>query len=322
VDPEHPSWNDLVGAWRKELGGWTKLAEEMARRGEAIDLPRDLGSIERGLRRLSERGHKDGGQYGRWLDRLFGVPPSIESWVRWMGQYHQRFVDLPVTLCRRQLAMWDRPPVRDAAAGAWIDLGVASVALRTGDRASADTRIARAKTKVARAGAAATLEHRLISAYVTSTDDRPATEAALAQAEPLLTSPELSSEDSACYRARVIDARAYQQLHPIEGPPALDAALALYESIAEDTGVAFVDFRRALGRAYCFYKLGDRARGAALALEAADHAADGGFVRLRVIALNLASRASDGDAATRLRARAARLSAYLEDEDLRARVAR
>src|SRR5688500_9544965 len=129
-DPGHPpaglTWGDLVAAWRTELGGLTALAEELMRRAGHAELPRDLGSIERGLRRLGERGHQDGGQYGRWLDRFFGMPPSIESWVRWMGQYHRRFADLPVSLCRQQLAMWDRPPVRDSAAGAWIDLGVAS----------------------------------------------------------------------------------------------------------------------------------------------------------------------------------------------------
>lgn len=314
-------WSDVVGAWRTELGGWTALAEEMARRGGKLDLP-DLGSIERGLRRLSERGHKDGGQYGRWLDRLFGTPPSIESWVRWMGQYHRRFVDLPVSLCQRQLAMWDRPPIRDAAAGAWIDLGVASVALRAGDRAAADARIARAKTKVERAGVAAMLEHRLLGAYRASTEDRATCAALLSEAEPWIASAELSAEDAACYRARHLDALAYQELHPGDGVARVDAALARYEAIPDDTGIAFVDFRRALGRAYCSYKRGERDRGVALALEAAEHAADGGFVRLRVMALNLASRAADGERAAQLRARAARLSAWLEDEDLRARVAR
>jgi hypothetical protein len=324
-DPGHPSagltWGELVGAWRSELGGWTALAEEMIRRaGGGVELPADLLSVERGLRRLSERGQKSGGQYGRWLDRCFGVPPGLESWVRWMGQYHRRFVDLPVSMCRRQLAMWDRPPVRDTAAGVWIDLGVASAALRASDRESAAVRIARAGTKAARAGAAAVLEHRLLAAYATS--DRAVARALLAEAEPLLGAGELEAEDAACYLARHLDAMAYQDLHPPEGEPDIARALGRYEAIPIETGVAFVDFRRALGRAYCAYKRGDRALGVSLALEAADHAADGGFVRLRAMALNLASRAASGEEAARLRARALRLSSWLEDEDLVARVER
>ena len=56
--------------------------------------------------------------------------------------------------------------------------------------------------------------------------------------------------------------------------------------------------------------------------DAADHAADGGFVRFRAMAFNLASRIATGDRAEVLGERARRLSARLEDEELLARVAK
>lgn len=73
--PGGSSWGDLVHHWRAEHGGWAALAEELVRRAGDVGLPKDLGSIQRGLRRLSERGQLEGGQYGRWMLRYFGVPP-------------------------------------------------------------------------------------------------------------------------------------------------------------------------------------------------------------------------------------------------------
>lgn len=325
-DPGHPPgglvWADVVGALVREHGGWTALAEELVRRGKgAFELPRDLGSIERGLRRLSGRGQREGGQYGRWLERCFGMPAGIERWLSWLGQYHRRFADLPVSMRARQLELWDRPPVRDAAAGAWIDLGVASVAMRKGDRAGVDARLARAASKLGRASAALRLEHGLFAARIASEDGDRAAEARLAlSVEALLGAPELSAEDAACYRARLLDAKAYRLLHPDAGVARLAEARACYEAIEGE--VPFALMRRALGLAYCDYREGARASALSRSLEAAEHAADGGLVRFRVMAFNLASRAADGPEASRLRERARRLSLLLEDEDLRARVER
>ncbi len=327
-DPGQPAggitWREIVDAFRREHGGWAPLAEELARRaGNSAELPRDLESIERGLRRLAGRGQRDGGQYGRWLERYFGTPASVASWLRWLGQYHRRFADLPVSLRERQLELWDRPPMRDAAAGVWIDLGVASVAMRKSDRALVDARLARAATRLGRAEVAAQLEHALFSLRLASDDRDPRAEArARADVEARLDAPELGREDAACYRARYLDARAYRLLHPYEGEPQIAEAHARYASIPADSGVPFVDFRRAVGLAYCAYRLGDRGRAVSLALDAAEHAADGGLVRMRTMALNLASRAAEGPEAARLRERARRLAALLEDEDLLARVQR
>jgi len=101
-----------------------------------------------------------------------------------------------------------------------------------------------------------------------------------------------------------------------------EAGRAICAAIPADTAIPVVDFRRALGLGYCAWKLGQPSEGVELALEAADHAGDGGLVRLRAMALNLASRIAIGDRAAELRARARRLSARLEDEELLARVER
>jgi len=275
-----------------------------------------LETIERGLRRLATKTHTPGGQYGRWLERYFGLPPELESYLRWLGQYHSRFADLPVSLRRRQLETWDRPPLCDAAAGIWIDLGVASLGFRHIDAAVLEARLKRATQKLSRAPVAAVIEHALLRARVH--DPRGTWLAAAAQR---LDDDALGEEDAACYRARVSDAKAYRAMR--SGPPSPEryaAGRALYESISDASGVPFVDFKRTLGLAYCEWKNGDTEQALALALEAAEHAGDGGFVRFRVMAFNLASRIAEGHTAKRLIARAERLSERLEDEELLSRI--
>lgn len=286
----------------------------MRRAGSRAELPDNLETIERGLRRLARRENEPGGQYGRWVERFFGVPEPIESWLRWLGQYHSRFADLPVSARRRQLDLWDRPPVRDAAVGIWIDLGMASVGVRIEDATIVSARLKRADSKLPRADVAATLEHALFRARVEDPDGR-----WLAAASERLDDPRLSTEDRACYRARVLDASAYRRMRE---ESSYEVGRELYAAIPADTAIPFVDFRRALGLGYCAWKLGDREAGVTLALEAADHAADGGFVRFRAMAFNLASRIAVGERADLLRERARRLSARLEDEELLARVAK
>src|SRR5205085_8925180 len=115
------------------------------------------------------------------------------------------------------------------------------------------------------------------------------------------------------------DQRAYQMLHPRDGGTAdLAAAAALYAAIGDEgaEAVPFVAFRRAFGMAYCRWKSGAPDEGAALARAAAEHAADGGHLRLRVMALNLLAHILDGPAAEEVRTRAVHLARRLEDEDL------
>ncbi|MGE0790535.1 MAG: hypothetical protein AB7S26_32960 [Sandaracinaceae bacterium] len=315
-DPGHPlTWGALLTVHRERLGGWTGLAEELVRRGGGrAQLPDNLATLERGLRRLAQKGHAPGGQYGRWVERFLGLPPETEPWLRWLGQYHSRFADLPVSLRRRQLELWDRPPVAGSASGIWIDLGMASVGFRAGDDAMLRARLDRAGRAAPRASVAARIEHALLRARVNDPDGR-----WLEAAEDELAHPELAPEDRASYRARTLDARAYRAMR---ASGRIEDGRALYEAIDIDTGIPFVDFRRALGLAYCAWKLGQPHEGERLALEAAEHAADGGLVRFRAMAFNLASRIALGDAAVRWRARAGRLGAMLEDEELLARVAK
>ncbi|MCZ7678764.1 MAG: hypothetical protein M5U28_08340 [Sandaracinaceae bacterium] len=324
-DPGHPPgglvWADVVGALVREHGGWTALAEELVRRGKgAFELPRDLGSIERGLRRLSGRGQREGRP----------VRPLARALLRHAGRH-------------RALALVARPvppPLRGpagvdarASSSSGIDRrcatrrpgpGSTSAWPRwpcAGDRAGVDARLARAASKLGRASAALRLEHGLFAARIASEDGDRAAEARLAlSVEALLGAPELSAEDAACYRARLLDAKAYRLLHPDAGVARLAEARACYEAIEGE--VPFALMRRALGLAYCDYREGARASALSRSLEAAEHAADGGLVRFRVMAFNLASRAADGPEASRLRERARRLSLLLEDEDLRARVER
>ena len=57
-------------------------------------------------------------------------------------------------------------------------------------------------------------------------------------------------------------------------------------------------------------------RAVTLARQALEHAGDGGYVRFRVMALNMLARMLGGDEAQALRARAGRLAAAIEDEHL------
>jgi hypothetical protein len=64
------------------------------------------------------------------------------------GQYHRRFTDLPVSRAGGT-SVWDRPPVRDAPAGAWIDLRhrigapVSAIARAQGANLARGTKVAR-----------------------------------------------------------------------------------------------------------------------------------------------------------------------------------
>ncbi|MFK7988637.1 MAG: hypothetical protein AB8I08_21635 [Sandaracinaceae bacterium] len=315
--PAGVSWGELVHAWREEHGGWAALADQLIRRaGGAVEMPSDPGSIEKGLRRLAQRGGRDGGQYGRWALRFLGVPTPVALWLRWMGQYHHRFSDLPVSLRRQQLAMWDGPPVQGSPAGAWIDLGMASVGLRSQDHGLVQTRMQRVAARLERIEVSAQLEWHLLDAYLA--DDA---ESRLRAAEALVEDARLEPDDRQCYRARVLDMRAYRALRD-DTRDAIDTGQRLYEAIDADSSLPFVCFRRANGLAYCALRRGQQDAAYRLALEAADHAGDGGFVRFRIMALSLASRAADPAAAASLSERADRLAERLEDEDLRSRLRR
>ncbi len=320
------TWRMYVERLAERAGGWTALAEELVRVvGEKAELPEDLLSIEKGLRRLARRGNAPGGQYGRWLLRHLGVPEDIERWARWLSQYHRRFADLPLTLRLEQLRLWDRPPFAESRLAAWTHVGLASVHLRRREDAVARLRLERARDAAARAGPAAVAEVALLDAYVATNDgNRAAAGSVLEVAARATESPELDVDDRACLEARLFGQCAYHLTSPLPGADAdVLGAQALFSSIHRGLELPFVAFRRDNGLAYCAWKLGDAVGALALARSAADHAGDGGFVRFRVLALNLIARMTpDPEEARVVRERAARLARSIEDEELLAAATR
>ncbi|MCA9689702.1 MAG: hypothetical protein KC636_08830 [Myxococcales bacterium] len=321
--PDGCSWGRYLDLLVREHGGLAPLVDLLQRRaGDTIELPDDPQSIERGLRRLGRRGNAPGGQYGRWLLRFFGVPAPLAETARWMGQYHSRFADLPVSLRAAQLWRWDRPPICESSVAAWIHLGLASIAMRRADRTTARHRLERSRASAATIGPAALAEAELLAARLASDELDDPKDRLTAVAESLARAAarvdEIDDPDErACYLARVLDQQAYAALHPGPGAPRrVDAALERYAAIPADCPVPFVQFRRNHGLAYCRWKLGDRPAAIAHARAACTHAGDGGLVRFRIMALDLLAHLTGDPEAAALRDRAVRLARQLEHEDL------
>lgn len=309
-------WEGLVAHWTEAHGSLAELALQLT---IAEGLDAELGSVERALRRLRERGQRDGGVWGRRLLRAFGVPNDVERRVQWMGVYHSRFVDLPVSVCLDLLRLWDRPPVSESRAHVWIRLGFAASALRVGDLEHAGARLRQARLGP-EPRASARIELGLLSAYLASRErDHAQASALLREVEPLLSDPGLGREERQCLLARWLDQSAYGLLHP-EPPqePDVDRARALYERIPSRDAPPFVLAKRESGLAYVCR---EPARARAHAEAAIRHAGDGGFVRLRLSYLGLlAHLLGSGPEADAVRERAILAAARLEDEELVARL--
>ncbi len=314
LPPAGLTWAEYVDRWVTDCGGWLPLADQLIHRATgAVDVPLDPQTVERGLRRLARRHHQAGGQYGRWLVRFFGFTSPIEQRVRWLGNHHSRFADLPSSIRLELLTLWDRPPVAESPLVAWIHLGIASAHHAQGDRAAATHWLGLADRQRHTAGAGADVEAELLRAQLDLDDgahgaarDRHAWIAERLRAAPL------PSVHAACYLARLHDQRA--RLEPDHA-----ARRAIYAAIP-DVDVAYVRHLRSVGLAYCTWKLGDVAEAARLAQQAVDAAGDGGLVRLRVSGLNLLSRVLPTDEAARVNARAQRMAEALQDEELMRRV--
>src|SRR5437660_980518 len=121
------TWGEYIAGLVEEHGSLAAVASRLVELRGFVD---DVNSVERGLRRLRQRGDLDGGDSGRRLLNAFGVPKDIDARVRWMGLYHTRFTDLPRSLCADQLRLWNRPPVSESRERVWLQLGFASLALR------------------------------------------------------------------------------------------------------------------------------------------------------------------------------------------------
>ena len=300
------TWGELLDQLVAEHGTLTAVAWKLVPQAEGDD----VASIERALRRLRTRGQRDGGVWGQRVLRGLGMPAAIESRLRWMGLYHSPFNDLPVELCLDQLRLWDKPPVAESRARVWLALGHASCALRSRQLAEA----ARYCALAAGDDPAARIERPLIEGYIASHqghDPRPL----LDQAAAVLAAAPLSADDRACFEARLADQRAYL-LHRAGDHR---AALALYESLPAEDVHPFASYRRDAGLAYALHKRGESARALELARRACQHAGDGGYTRLRAMALLLVAKLGD-DSQARDRARA--IARRLGDAELAARCER
>src|SRR5690606_16042897 len=202
------SWREYVDAIVVERGSLALAALHLAeRRG----FEEDVASVERGLRRLRERGSKDGGVWGERVLRCFGLPAAVGDRVRWMGQYHTRFTDLPASLCEELLRPWDRPPVSESPARIWVLLGRAGLALRRRRDHDVQALLEQATLLAKSAEPAAQIELALVTAYARSRPDPELARAPLDRARTLLETrrSDLREDDYACLFARWIDHVAY-----------------------------------------------------------------------------------------------------------------
>ncbi|MFO7561730.1 MAG: hypothetical protein R6X02_03715 [Enhygromyxa sp.] len=308
------SWKGYVDAIVAERGSLALAALHLAeRRGFA----EDVASVERGLRRLRERGSKDGGVWGERALRCFGLPSAVADRIRWMGQYHTRFTDLPASLAEELLRPWDRPPISESPARIWVLLGRVGLALRRRRDGEVQALLEQASLFVRQAEPAAQIELALVSAYARSRPDPELARAPLERARELLerTRAELREDDHACLFARWIDHVAYPLNKPRRGEPDHRGALALYERIPAD-GPLFARCRRENGLGWSQLLLGERERAQAHARASVEAAGDSGSLRMRAMALNLLAAASEGEEAERARARARAIARRLEDEAL------
>jgi len=307
-------WAQLVDHWVQSFGGWTPLADELIRRlGLAGGDAPDLDAAHKGLRRLARREQQSGGQYGRWLLRHFGVPEDARARLRWLAQYHSRFSDMPTSVRRDQLIQWDRPPTSESTAIAWVHVGLASIHHRRRETDDMLRRLEAAERAASSAPSAARVETLLLRARVASdAGDYDRARTCFDEAEPLIG----ADADGLCYRTRLCGQRAFVLARVRDDDDRFDDVRTLFEALPADSGIPFVDYRRAAGLAFATWRLGDNDRATALARQALEHAGDGGFVRFRAMALNMLARIVGGDEAQALRARSARMADSIEDAHL------
>lgn len=314
------SWADHV-SWLVEKHG--SLAAAAERLSALRGYKEDVATIERALRRLRGRGQLEGGTWGARVLAAFGLPGAVDARARWMGAYHSRFTDLPLPVCRDLVRLWDRPPISDAPASRiWLALAHTTCALRSNERDSAATHLQRARASFAKAPPEARAEVLLIEAYMASRDDVSVVPGLLEQVEKLLAA-DVPSHDRVCLYARWVDQRAYEKNRIAPGKtPDHAGAEALYRSIDERNAPAFALCRRANGLAYALWKQGFSEEAGRCARQAAEHAGDGGHLRLRAMALNMLARIVTGAESDEARRRATTIAASLDDEALQMRFER
>ena len=307
-----PTWGVYLDGLVAEHGSLAAVSERLAATHAWLE---DVESITRALRRLRLRGSLPGGKWGDRLLRTFGLPGSVDARLRFMGSYHSRFVDLPVSLCGDLVQLWDRPPTSESRAGRlWLSLARATLALRAREdvEAAAHLRTARA---VAIGEPAAQIEVALAESLLASREHPATPSPALADVPGWLA--QLTGDDADCLRARHVG----QLSHALNHAGELARAEALHQALPDTAAThPFARSRRANGLAYARFRRGDLEGALHHARLAARHAGDAGHVRLRAMALLMVARAApdrpEGDEA---RSRARAIASALEDATLLAR---
>ena len=118
-------WGAFLLDCIEEYGTLEKAAAQIAPMNEQTE-------AKRRLRRLRTLSHYHSGPWGQKALEFFGLPPDVTSRLRWMGQWHSRFHDLPGSICIEMLDLWNRPPMSQSPVGrTWIELGFTWVASDT-----------------------------------------------------------------------------------------------------------------------------------------------------------------------------------------------
>lgn len=312
-NPGQPSWELYLDTLVQEHGSLVAVSQRLAATRAFRD---DLESISRALRRLRARGSLPGGKWGERLLATFGLPASFDARLRFMGSYHSRFVDLPVSLCTDLVQLWDRPPTSESRAGRlWLSLARATLALRGRrfEEASLHAATARAAS-VEGTLPGAKVELALIEALLASRDGE-AEAVALAQVPGWLAL--IEGGDAECLRARYVG----QVAHALSRAGHTARAEELHMALPDlPTTAPFARSRRANGIAYGRFRHGDAQAAVEHAHLAARYAGDAGHVRLRAMALLMLARVTPSPAeATEARDRARAIAGVLEDETLRSR---
>jgi hypothetical protein len=316
--PHHGfDWGDYVTWLVAREGSLSAVAERLCAARAWTD---DRASIERALRRLRDRGDRDGGLWGARCLTAFGLPDALERRARWIGSYHSRFTDMPVALCEDLVRLWDRAPFNTSPTVlAWIALAHASCTLRSARIDDATPHLRRARAAIGSADAAARSELLLTEAFVASRNDPSRVDARLDEAASVIATVDDAAERR-CLHARQVDQVAWQWNKGRRGAPAPATAEALYRTLDDEGAPPFARCRRASGLAYCRYKLGAHDEAIALARAACDHAGNGGHLRLRAMSLQMLARVTnDPHEADDARSRALAIASQLDDEALRLR---
>jgi len=306
------AWAGYVDALVAEHGSLAALSERLAAlRG----FREDVESIGRALRRLRARSGRSGGTWGDRLLRAFGLPTSVHARLRFMGQYHSRFVDLPVPLATDLVQLWDRPPTSDSRPGRlWLSLARAMLALREAAPGEAAPHLAVAAA-LAPGDPAGQIEVALGTAFVETRDHPEEMPAALAAVPALLA--EVEGADADCLRARYTG----QVAHALNRTGDFERGLALHLALPDGVDThPFARSRRANGIAYALFRRCEVDAALVSARQAATFAGDSGHVRLRAMALLMVSRIGGASAeAHDARARARAIANALADVTLLAR---